>query len=339
MKKMLKTLALTSALAFSASAAYATGTGTATDPVHNGCSNGCTTQPTNPTPTNPINNQNNQGQTQGQGQGQIQGQGQTQGQGQSQTANGGTGIGTGIGVGTGISSSTSGAVSGSTSGATATTGAITNDNRSGATANGGAATTGPINVAPQQSTVNNFRSFVGTNAPNLAGSVDNCLAVLGWSAAVNFFGNTGIGVGGGNQRTEYVEQCAAVKSAFEVWNRSAGDVQKETFAIDMLIKALPTYGKPAMDAAVNRINTYIEQNGDQEPDSVMNLFGAKAFRRKPVDAAPAAATVQAAPQANPTNLTVVVQPVIEKKETTVIAANGNKKKPAPKAKPKCTCAK
>lgn len=343
MKKTMAALTLTSVLAF-AQAAWAGGNEEGYGKDHGG--KPPVTQPT------PTTNTNLQGQNQGQAQGQIQGQNQ----GQTQNA-------TGIGIGTGIASSTSGAVAGSnataatgpitnTNGASATTGPIKNDSSatalggtSSSTALGGAsnatggvsnASTGAVNVAPQQSTVNNFRSFVGTNAPNLSGSVDNCLAVLGWSAAVNVFGATGIGLGGGNQRTEYVEQCAAVKSAFEVWNRANGDINKETFALDLLIKALPTYGKPAMEAAVGRINTYIEQNGDAQPDSVMNIFGAKSFRKKEVEVAAAPVAAPAAAAVAPNNVTVIVNPVVEHKETRVIVA-AKKKVDQPVKKPDCGC--
>ena len=249
----------------------------------------------------------------------------------SATALGGTSLSTA----TGGTSSATGGTSNATGGTSnATGGNATGGNAAGGTSN---ASTGAVNVAPQQSTVNNFRSFVGTHAPNLSGSVDNCLAVLGWSAAVNVFGATGVGIGGGNQRTEYVEQCAAVKSAFEVWNRANGDVNKETFALDLLIKALPTYGKPAMDSAVERINSYIEQNGDQEPDSVMNIFGAKAFRKKDAAATQAPAPVVPAPvPAAPANLTVVVNPVVLTKEIRVIVG-AQKKADQPAKKPDCGC--
>jgi hypothetical protein len=291
-------------------------------------------------------------QYQGQDQQQQQQQGQNQGQGQSQVANGGQG---GQG-GQAVSGSQSTATSGSISGANAQTGPIDIQNNSAggaahaeggaAHAAGGAATAqnGPINVAPNQSTVNSFRSFVGTNAPNLVGSVDNCLAVLGWSAAVNVFGSTGIGIGGGNQRAEYIEQCAAVKSAFEVWNRADGDLAKETFAIDMLIKALPNYAAPAMERAVERINTYIEQNGDAQPDSVMSIFGARSFRKTE-----ATATAPAAPANANGGVTINLNPVVNtiEKETvrTVTAApkpapKPAAPKPAPKpaaAKPDCAC--
>ncbi len=362
MKKLFKTLALSTALVLSGGAAYAEGTGTANDPVHNGCSSGPCNHTPAPTPTptpapQPINMGQGQNQGQNQGQGQIQGQGQNQGQGQQQTANG-TGIG--VGVGTGIATSNAGAsaVNGSVNGTVTgtntntvtgtntSTNTVTGTNTNANTAstgpvtstNANTAATGPINVAPQQSTVNSFRSFVGTNAPNLSGSVDNCLAVLGWSGAVNFFGNTGIGIGGGNQRTEYVEQCAAVKSAFEVWNRADGDINKETFAIEMLVKALPKYAKPAMDAAVERINTYIEQNGDAQPDSVMNIFGAKSFKRREAAPVAPAQPVQQAPANG--NVTLNLFPVVETKETVrTVVATQQKRKPAPAKKPDCGCAK
>ena len=290
MNKTLRTLAFTSAVAFFGSSAYATGNQEQPERGHNGH------QRAVPTVVQ-----------QGQGQQQGQRQGQQQGQGQAQTANG-----TGIGVGT------------ATAGATAATGPITNTNGAVAetgpidvNAAGGAANaaTGPITVAPNQSTVNSFRSFVGTNAPGLSGAVDNCLAIVGWSAAVNVFGSTGVGVGGGNQRAEFVEQCSAVKSAFEVWNRANGDVAKETFAIEMLIKALPNYAKPAMDSAVTRINAYVEANGAAEPDSVMTIFGATALKKKavePVVVAPVRNDSGAAAQAG---VTLVVNPVVHTVET------------------------
>lgn len=281
-------------------------------------------------------------QYQGQDQQQQQQQQQGQNQGQSQTANGGTAISGSN------SASNSTAVSGSTSGAVAQTGPINVDAAGGQGGQGGqggtavsnaqggtsvsnaqGGSTGPISVAPSQSTVNNFRSFVGTNAPNLSGSVDNCLAVLGWSAAVNVFGSTGVGIGGGNQRAEYIEQCAAVKSAFEVWNRANGDLSKEAFAIEMLIKALPNYAAPAMEKAVERINTYIEQNGDQEPDSVMSIFGARAFRK-------GAAAAPAAPANNNSGTTININPVVHTIEKTreVRTVVQPAKPAAPKAAPK-----
>ena len=267
-----------------------------------------------------------------QGQDQQQQQQQGQQQGQNQTATGGTAV----------SGSSSTAVSGSTSGAVAQTGPIDVNAAGGqggqAVSNAQGGSTGPINVAPNQSTVNSFRSFVGTNAPNLVGGVDNCLAVLGWSAAVNVFGSTGVGIGGGNQRAEYVEQCAAVKSAFEVWNRAGGDLTKEAFAIDLLLKALPNYAAPAMEKAVERINTYIEQNGDKEPSSVMQLFGARSFRKT---AAPAATDAPAANN-NAGGTTININPVvhtIEKQTRTVVQQQKPRAAaPAPaKPKPKCDC--
>lgn len=287
-----------------------------------------------------------------QGQDQSQQQQQGQNQGQSQIANGGQG-GQGGQGGSAVSGSNAAAVSGSVSGANAQTGAIDIQNNSqggaahaqggAANAQGGAsqASTGPINVAPNQSTVNSFRSFVGTNAPNLVGSVDGCLAVLGWSAAVNVFGSTGVGLGGGNQRAEFVEQCAAVKSAFEVWNRAGGDLAKEAFAIEMLIKALPNYAAPAMERAVERINTYIEQNGATEPKSVMSIFGAKSFSGAAAAPAPAPAA-----NGNAGGVTINVNPVVHTKETvrTVTAAPARpaprpatKPTPKPAVKPDCGC--
>lgn len=229
-------------------------------------------------------------QTQGQGQAQGQIQGQLQGQGQQQSAN---------------ADSSSHALS--VSGAQSVSGA----NVSGVSAQGGNShsNTGPVTttttVAPSQSTVNEFRSFVGTNAPALASSVDNCLAVTGSSFALNVFGGTGVGIGGGSQQATYVEQCAAVKSAFDVWNRASGDKQMETFAIEMLIKALPAYAQPAMEKAVERVNAYVEQNGAEEPESVMQVFGAKSFNKKAAPAVVTAQPVTAAPAEIKVNLNVI----------------------------------
>ncbi len=338
MNKTLRTLAFTSAVALFGGSAYATGNHQ--EPVK-----------TPPAPTQ------SQGQGQSQGQSQSQGQNQGQNQGQSQQANG-----TGIGVG--ISDANAAASAGATAGAKAETGAITNTNganaetgpitnTNGANAQtgtidvksaGGAANaaTGPITVAPSQSTVNSFRSFVGTNAPNLSGAVDNCLAVVGWSFSANVFGSTGVGLGGGNQRAEFIEQCSAVKSAFEVWNRANGDVAKETFAIEMLIKALPNYAKPAMDAAVERINAYTEKNGDAEPDSVMSIFGAKAFKKKELPPAPLPAVNNGAQQQQ-NGVTLIVNPVVHTvethtKETRVVVKQPKPVVPAALA-PDCGCKK
>lgn len=250
--------------------------------------------------------------------------------------------GTGIGIG-GSSDSTSNA--NANAGAFASTGPVNanggeanatggNANATGGTSSSNAAT-GPVTVNPSQTTVNKFRSFVGTNAPNLQGSVDGCLAVLGWSAAVNVFGATGIGLGGGSQHTEYVEQCAAVKSAFEVWNRAGGDVAKETFAVQMLINALPTYGKPAMDQAVKRINTYIDTHGDQEPDSVMSIFGAQSFRHKV-----SVAAGQQQQSQGYGGVTLNVYPVVQTKETVrTVHTVAPKKAPVPKPRPKAAVKK
>ena len=344
MKKTVRALAFTSAVALFGGSAYATGN-------HN--------EPVKPPPA-PTQSQG-QGQNQGQNQSQLQSQAQNQGQnqGQSQQANG-------TGIGTGIATSTAGASAGATAqtgaitntnGASAATGAITNTNGASAAtgaidvnAGGGAANaaggaanaaTGPINVAPSQSTVNSFRSFVGTNAPNLSGAVDNCLAVVGWSFSANVFGGTGVGLGGGNQRAEFVEQCSAVKSAFEVWNRANGDVAKETFAIEMLIKALPTYAKPAMDAAVERINAYVEKNGAKEPDSVMSIFGAKALKKKDLPPPPPPADANTGTQLQ--GVTLVVNPVVHTvethtKETRVVVKQPKAPVPAALA-PDCGCKK
>ncbi len=336
MNKTLRTLAFTSAVALFGGSAYATGN-------HND-------QPVKQPPA-PTQSQG-QGQNQGQSQLQSQAQNQGQNQGQSQQANG-------TGIGTGIATSTAGASAGATAqtgaitntnGASAQTGPITNTNGASAAtgaidvnAAGGAANaaTGPINVAPSQSTVNSFRSFVGTNAPNLSGAVDNCLAVVGWSFSANVFGSTGVGLGGGNQRAEFVEQCSAVKSAFEVWNRANGDVAKETFAIEMLIKALPNYAKPAMDSAVERINAYVEKNGENEPDSVMSIFGAKAFKKKDLPPATLPAAANTGTQLQ--GVTLVVNPVVHTvethtKETRVVVKQPKAPVPAALA-PDCGCKK
>lgn len=266
-----------------------------------------------PTPTT-----NQQDQTQKQGQGQIQGQQQSSNSNSNSNSNAN-------------SNSHAQSVSGAQS--------ISGAHVSGVSAQGGnsnsSSNTGPVTttttVAPSQSTVNEFRSFVGTNAPALSASVDNCLAVTGTSFALNIFGGTGVGIGGGSQQATYVAQCAAVKSAFDVWNRASGDKQMETFAIEMLIKALPAYAQPAMEKAVERVNTYIEQNGAEEPESVMQVFGAKSFNKK---AAPAVTTLQPVPAA-PTEVKVNLD-IIHQEKKTAAPVKKTVKKAVKKTTP-CNC--
>ncbi|HCS24060.1 MAG TPA: hypothetical protein DIW20_09965, partial [Rhodospirillaceae bacterium] len=77
-----------------------------------------------------------------------------------------------------------------------------------------------------------------------------------------------------------------------------------------------------------RINTYIEQNGDKEPSSVMSIFGARSFRKAPAAPAPEA------PAANANGTTININPVVhtvEKHTREVRTVVQQKPKPKPAA--------
>lgn len=153
-------------------------------------------------------------------------------------------------------------------------------------------------VAPTQSQVNNYRSFVGSNAPNVAAAVDKCLVVAGWSFGLNAMGTDAGSLSIGKNDAKFIEQCAAVDASLKLFVLANGDKQQEALSINLLLKALPNYGPDALKATVEGINKYVEENGDEEPTSVMQVFGAKAFKKKPAAVQPV--VVAPAPVVQPT---------------------------------------
>jgi len=147
---------------------------------------------------------------------------------------------------------------------------------------GNQAVTSNTTYAPSTTTVTNYRTFVAASAPNIAAAVDNCLAVTGWSVGLSWMGGEAGSLTGGRNKAEFVEQCAAVKKSIELFDRAVltDDMQLKALSLNLLLHALPNYGPAAMKDTVDKVNAYVEKNGDEEPGSVVQIFGAKAFKPK-----------------------------------------------------------
>ena len=135
-------------------------------------------------------------------------------------------------------------------------------------------------------TNNNYRAFGSTNAPNLSGSVDHCMAVTGRSYGINVMGTDAAGIGFGKQKVEYNEKCAAVSVGTNMLNTAGRDPQKEALGLGILSEALPGQVPQAIEKTVERVNAYAAKNSNTRPSSVLELFGAKALKNKTVVAAP-----------------------------------------------------